>query len=72
RGNADGDPEDRVTVSDLLHLIHYVFRGQAGLPCLEEANINGSPDGIIDVADVNLLIAHLYREDQVFLPAPCQ
>lgn len=71
RGNADGDPYDDVTMTDLIELVAHVFRGQANVACPEEGNVDGSADGLINLADINLLIGYLYRDFWTYRPAPC-
>ncbi len=62
RGNANGDLEDKVNVSDITYLVDFLFgipTGPAPL-CLEEGNANGDIDEKVNVSDVSYLIAYLF------------
>jgi len=64
RGNANGDPDDKVNISDVSFLVSYLF----GIPtgpapsCPEEGNANGDPDEKTNVSDLTYLIAYLFAE----------
>lgn len=63
RGNVDYDIEDIISISDLIHLVDYMFLMPPEAPdivCDEEADIDGS--GEIDISDL------LYLVDYMFLP----
>ncbi len=61
RGNANGDPDDMVDISDVVYMINYLFKGGAVPPCMEEANANGDPADMVDVGDVVYLINYLFK-----------
>jgi len=67
RGNADGDPLDQVLVSDLVHLVDFLFKGGPPPSCPEEGNTDGL--NIINVSDLTHLVNFLFKGgDQ---PANC-
>ena len=41
-------------------MIDYLFIGMTPLACNDEANIDGDPNGIVDIGDLTLLIDHLF------------
>jgi hypothetical protein len=73
RGNANGDPDEKILVSDVTYLINYLF----GIPngpapaCKEEGNANGDPDEKIIVSDVTYLINYLFGIPNGPAPGPC-
>ena len=62
RGNANGDIEDKVNISDVSYLLAFLF----GIPtgpepaCWEEASANGDIDEKVNVSDVSYLLAYLF------------
>lgn len=62
RGNANGDPDDKINISDVTFLTAYLF----GIPtgpapaCQEEGNANGDPDEKVNISDVTFLTAYLF------------
>ena len=56
RGNADGDDNDILDISDLLYLVDYMFAEPAGPPppCLDEADV--ALNSVIDISDLLYLI----------------
>jgi hypothetical protein len=62
RGNANGDPEDKVSISDATYLIDYMFGIPSGPPppCHDEGNINGDLDEKVNVSDVTFLLSYLF------------
>lgn len=73
RGNANGDPDEKVIISDVTFLINYLF-GQPNGPapaCAEEGNANGDPDGKIIISDVTYLINYLFGQPNGPEPPPC-
>jgi hypothetical protein len=69
-GNIDGDPNDEITISDLLYMVDYFFGDGPPPPCIEEANVDGSPDGTIDNGDLIYLVEYFFSDGPP--PAPCQ
>lgn len=69
RGNMDGDVADEITVSDLVYLVDYLFNFGPPPPCLEEANINATPDENPDIADLVYLVGYMFSGGDP--PAPC-
>ena len=73
RGNANGDPDDKVNISDVTYLIDYLF----GIPtgpepvCWEEANANGDIDEKVNVSDVSYLITYLFGVPSGPAPPAC-
>ncbi len=68
-GNVDFDPEDEITVSDLVYLVTYMFQGGPPPPCIEEANIDGDVGGSIDINDLVVLTQYMFSGGPS--PAPC-
>jgi hypothetical protein len=69
-GNVNCDYRDRVTVADVSLLIAHLFISGVRLPNLEEANIDGDPDGVISLGDITLLIDHLFISGQPLRDCP--
>jgi hypothetical protein len=61
-GNTNGDPEDKLNISDITYLISYLFGAPAGPPppCLAEGNANGDPETKINITDVTFLVTYLF------------
>ena len=68
RGNIDGDPENRIAVSDLTYLVNYLFQGGPEPPCLEEADLTDGSD-VVTLADLIELVSYLFRGGPP--PPPC-
>jgi choice-of-anchor B domain-containing protein len=69
-GNANGDPLDEVTLTDLTVLVNYLFVTFQPLPCPEEANTSGDPQGDLTLTDLTVLVNNLFV---TFQPLPaCQ
>ena len=66
RGNVDGDQNDQIDISDLVAFVQYAFLNQETIPCLDEADINGS--GSIDISDIVALVSFMFAggESPVF------
>lgn len=64
RGNVDGDPDDQITIADLVYLVDFMFNGGLEPTCWKEANINGDLVGDIlqqvDVADLVHLVDYMF------------
>ncbi|MDH4156728.1 MAG: thrombospondin type 3 repeat-containing protein [candidate division Zixibacteria bacterium] len=73
RGNANGDHDDKINVSDVSYLIAYLFGTPTGPvpPCPAEGNVNGDPDGKVNVSDVSYLTSYLFGDGSVPPPPPC-
>jgi aminopeptidase N len=63
RGDANGD--SKVTVSDVVNMINYLYKGGPAPSPLEKADTNC--DGSVNVADVIYLINYLFKSG----PPPC-
>jgi len=77
-GNANMDPTDAVTISDISVMVDNRFISGTPLPCLEEADVNRSgtydnppldPDDIT-ISDISILIAHLFIGQQATAICP--
>lgn len=73
RGNANGDPEDKVNISDVTYLTAYLFGIPSGpVPsCTEEGNANGDPEEKINISDVTYLTAYLFGIPAGPIPPSC-
>lgn len=62
RGNANGDPEDKVNISDVTFLTSYLFGIPSGPApsCTEEGNANGDPEEKVNISDVTFLTSYLF------------
>jgi hypothetical protein len=69
RGNVDNDPEQEITISDLVYLATYMFSGGAAPECMAEANIDGDIFGEIDVSDLVHLVNYMFQSGPE--PAMC-
>lgn len=68
-GNANGDAEDLVDLSDLIYIVNYLFVGGPAPACIEEANINGDSGGEVDLSDLIYLVNYLFLGGAA--PATC-
>ncbi|MCB2229083.1 dockerin type I repeat-containing protein [bacterium] len=59
-----------VDLSDLIYLVNYLFLGGPVPWCLEEANINGDPFGVVDLSDLIAFVNYLFLSGPP--PAHCQ
>jgi hypothetical protein len=70
RGNVDGDADDSIDISDMAHLVDFVYNDGPRPSCIEEADINASGDkNPIDEDDVEYL--WLYMTSQGPPPPEC-
>jgi len=60
-GNINGDPGDKVDISDLTYLVNYLFKGGPTPICLAEVNTNGDPLNDIDVSDLTYFVNFLFK-----------
>jgi WD40 repeat protein len=62
RGNANGDAQDKVNVSDATYLLQYLFGIPSGPqpPCPKEGNANGDAGEKTNVSDVTHLLSYLF------------
>jgi hypothetical protein len=73
RGNANGDPLDKVNVSDVTYLTTFLFGIPLGPPppCWEEGNANGDVTEKVNVSDVSYLLDYLFGIPTGPAPKPC-
>ncbi len=70
RGNVDNDSSDVIDISDLVHLVDFMFNGGPEPECMEEADINGDGGSTpIDIADLVHLVDYMFNEGPP--PADC-
>ena len=67
RGNIDADPDDQITISDLVYLVDYMFNNGPEPVCFKEANLVSGPD--IDISDLVFLVDYMFNSGPQ--PAPC-
>lgn len=60
RGNANGDPQDRLDISDIVFLVDYLFRQGPAPVCRDEANVDASPDQVIDISDLTYIVSYIF------------
>ncbi len=68
RGDIDHEG-GTVTISDLVYLINYMFQSGPEPFCMEEANLDSSPDGLADISDLIYLVDFMFRGGPP--PGPC-
>jgi hypothetical protein len=68
RGNIDADPDDEITVTDLVYLVDFMFLGGSEPTCWKEANIDG--DLVGDLFDQLNVADLVYLVDYMFLAGP--
>ncbi len=62
RGNVDGDPADKIDISDLIYLVVYMFQEGPESPCMKEANVNGDIWEEIDIGDIIHLVNYMFQD----------
>ncbi|MFH1687956.1 MAG: PKD domain-containing protein [bacterium] len=60
-GNIDDDPEELIVITDLVYLVNYMFNAGPPLPCMEEANVNGSIFSAPDIEDLVYLVSYMFQ-----------
>lgn len=68
-GNANGDAQDNVTLTDLTALVNHLFVTFDPLPCPAEANVNGDPNCDLTLTDLTILVNFLFVTFEA--PAAC-
>jgi len=61
RGNIDGDPEEVIAISDLVHLVTYMFQGGPEPVCFREGNVDGDPEEVIAISDLVHLVTYMFQ-----------
>lgn len=69
RGDVNHDGAPTIDISDLVHLVDYMFTGGPPPPCLEEGDINGDGNPTIDIADLVYLVDYAFNGGPA--PPPC-
>ncbi len=64
RGNVDGDLEDKVSITDILHLSMFIFKQprKVTLNCFDEADLTG--DNKVDISDIVSLVQYVFFMDE--------
>lgn len=62
-GNIDG--QDGIDIGDQTLLIDHLFGSGVALSCVDAANVDGSADGSVDMADLIALTEHLFMGGQL-------
>lgn len=60
RGNADGDSEEKVNISDITYLVAYCFGGGSIPGCPSEGNADSDGAGAINISDITYLVAYCF------------
>jgi len=60
RGNASGDEQEALNISDITYLVAYAFGGGPAPECLEEGNVNGDEEEKINISDITYLVAYAF------------
>jgi len=71
RGDVNHDGAPNIDISDLVHLVDYMFTGGPPPPCLEEGDVNGDGVGTpnIDISDLVYLVDYAFTGGPP--PPPC-
>jgi len=73
RGNADNDPDDQITIADLVYLVDFMFNEGSDPDCWLEANIDGDLLGDafeqLTIADLVHLVDYMFSSGPP--PASC-
>jgi len=69
-GNANNDPKNEVTVSDISVIIDFLFVSGTPIPCPEAAHTDGDQSGDASVSDISWIIDHLFGSGQPLAPCP--
>jgi hypothetical protein len=64
----DSNDDQKMDISDPIHLLSYKFLGQAEPSCLDAAD--ASDDGQVDQTDAVNILTYLFINSQIPLPAP--
>lgn len=67
RGDVNHDGAPTIDISDLVHLVDYMFTGGPPPPCFEEGDIDAS--GAIDISDLVYLVDYAFTGGPA--PPPC-
>jgi hypothetical protein len=60
-GNVNFDGLDAVDISDLTYLVDYLFGGGPPPPCINEANLDGSPEADpVNISDLTYMVEYLF------------
>ncbi len=68
-GNIDGDLEQEINISDLIHLVTFMFQAGPEPPCMEEADVNGDGTVSPNIADLIDLVSFMFQDGPD--PADC-
>jgi hypothetical protein len=73
RGNANGDDNEDVNISDITYLVDYLFGTPLGPapPCKEEGNANGDENEDVNISDITYLVDYLYGTPLGPAPPAC-
>ena len=67
RGDVNHDGAPNIDISDLVHMVDYMFTGGPPPPCFEEGDIDAS--GAIDISDLVYLVDYAFTGGPA--PPPC-
>lgn len=73
RGNTNGDPEDKVNVTDIVYLVEHLFGVPSGPApvCVQEGNANGDPEEKNNITDITYLVQYLFGVPNGPAPPNC-
>ena len=73
RGNANGDIDENINISDITYLVDYLFGIPLGPrpPCISEGNANGDEHNDINISDITYLVDYLFGIPLGPAPPPC-
>jgi hypothetical protein len=67
RGDWDGNMV--LDISDMVHILDFLFFNGPKNACAEVNNVDGSPDGVVDISDLTYFIDYVFRGGPS--PPPC-
>ena len=59
RGNVNGDPEDQIDITDVLHLVNFMFNDGPDPGCWLEADLDASTE--VDISDLIYLVNYMFN-----------
>ena len=69
-GNTDCDPDGKMSLADITHLMDRIFLSKRRLCCEANGNVDGDPDGNMSLSDITKLIDHVYLSKLPTKPCP--
>jgi len=73
RGNASGDEQEAINITDITYLVAYCFGGGPVPGCPAEGNADADGGGAINISDITYLVAYCFGggPEPPYCPNPC-